>query len=192
MLILSIEKAIENAAWGLDLSNELSKIKKLLNLGLLIKDLKIEPHYMPLEKAMGLRRPSIKLIMLLLNYGATITKNVRSWANLKINFGEITKELLYHTNLREKALTQPSKELLDEAISHDNPFVVKLIVQHAPELIEASHLECAKKTSPASVPFLNKGLEIVKKLEQFREIGVKNDVPGELIQHIKKLIMHNS
>jgi hypothetical protein len=87
-------------------------------------------------------------------------------------------------------LNEPTKELLTEAISSNNPFVVKLIVENMPKLIEPSHLALAQVKSLTSVPLLNKGL-VVKKLEQLKEIGKAKGMPGELIQNIEKFVLYN-
>lgn len=187
MLILSIDRAWHCLAWGLEIQYLLSIIEKLLQVRL-INYLEIESNYIPLEKALSLQKPDLGMIRLLLNYGATITENCENWAKNK--YPEIREEIFYHKNLREKVLIEPIKELLKEAISRDNPFVVNLIAKNSPQLIESAHLELAKEKSPASLAFLNKRLETIEKIKRFVK-ATDNKIPNELIQYIRKLVDNN-
>jgi hypothetical protein len=189
-LTLVVEQTINDIACGFDISNRLSILEILLEAGASIDERELQNNYTPLERTLTLRRTNLRMITFLLKHGALITEKFTKSAYSRGN-SKIIKKLTRHKNLREKAIAQPTKELLNEAISNDNPFVVKLIARNAPELVETSHLELAKEKSAALLSILYKVLETVKKLEQFKKISEENEVPFELIRHIKKFVQHN-
>jgi len=187
MLISAIDEAMEKVAWGLDISNHLPFIGKLLQIGFINK-LEVSSDYTPLEKALRVRRPYLDLVRLLLNYGGVITEKVKSW--LVYNPEKIQEELCYHIKLREKALIEPTKELLIEAISSNNLMVAKLIIKHKNEFVESSDLDLTENTTMRLL--IIKALEMKQKLEHFNKIALANEVPIELVGNIKKIALYNT
>lgn len=174
-----IEYLIQN---GIDLNNTYFDITldKLSPLEYIIYTIRTSIYKPEMLQLYG------KLINLLLGYGVNITEKAINFTKTNQYNIELFKILNHHQDIINQAQTNPTGNLLLEAIEYNKPYVVKLIVDSKPELIRRKHLELAESNSPYSLEILKQALPeaAIQKFEESELVQAK--LPWEIIQRIEK------
>ena len=124
-----------------------------------------------------------KLINLLLGYVENITEKAFEFARESKYSNEIIKILNHNQDILNQAKTNPTEDLLFEAVGFNKPFIGQLIVDEKPEFVSHYLIALADLTSPFSVPTLKHALRIQK----FRESElVQEQLPVEVVERIEK------
>ena len=126
-----------------------------------------------------------KLINLLLGYGENITEKAKELAGKSKYSNELLKILNHHQDIINQAQTNPTENLLLEAVGYNKPYIVKLIMAKRPELASRYYVALAKLSSPFSAPTLKRALGIQK----FRESElVQQRLPIEVVERIERFV----
>jgi len=178
----AIEYLIQN---GIKLNNTyfISKVDQLNPLE------KIIDHLKGAERLPSFTKEELnfyyKLIALLLSYGQNITGPALALAIKSEHSNELLRMLNHHEDILNQATTNPTDELLLEAIASNQPYIVQLIANNKPELIISKIIEFAEEKSPFSAKILKRALAIQKFIQS--EL-VQESLPPEVIERIEKFV----